>query len=58
MNMASRLAALTAKKTSISSTIGIDMQALKIFKGKTTAAVWDFAGQPEYTTTHQVNLYK
>ena len=39
----------------INSTIGIDMSTFNILEDKITVAVWDFAGQPQYITTHQVS---
>lgn len=39
---------------SIDSTVGIDCTTLNLAKGEVT--VWDFAGQLEYTTTHQFFL--
>jgi hypothetical protein len=36
------------------STVGIDVKPLNIIEG-VSLVVWDFAGQPQYTNTHQVN---
>lgn len=35
-------------------TIGIDMAKPESFLKDTSIIVWDFAGQPQYITTHQV----
>ena len=43
-------------RTNITSTIGIDMKSSNILKDRVTVAVWDFAGQPQYITTHQVQI--
>ncbi len=40
--------------SSIQSTVGVDCSALSLADGEVT--VWDFAGQQEYTVTHQFFL--
>ncbi len=42
------------KQTTIQSTIGVDCNTLDLGGGQIT--VWDFAGQQEYTVTHQFFL--
>ncbi len=43
-------------RSNIISTIGIDMKSSNILNNK--VSVWDFAGQPQYITTHQVWIKK